>query len=171
LGREAGTIQRILHKAELSWGTYEDLLGFHCNAHPNNLAVVMPAEKEDWNAPWLAPLDFDMAFTKQTFLKDLDPKVNEEMFREYLQMEKNGMRCSLAGDNQLNSGATGTANLPKVFENLRWALRDTILLGFMSAYNDFPDKHSIKNFDHKDWLFGARSLIELALIVTQNQIA
>lgn len=40
LGRETGEILRILHQNEISWGTYDDLLGMHCNAHPNNLVLI-----------------------------------------------------------------------------------------------------------------------------------
>lgn len=40
LGREVGVVQRVLYENSISWGTYDDLLGFHCNAHPNNLILL-----------------------------------------------------------------------------------------------------------------------------------
>ncbi len=39
-GREAGTIQRLLRTNDISWGTYTDPLGTHCNAHPNNFVLL-----------------------------------------------------------------------------------------------------------------------------------
>lgn len=75
LGWEAGRILAIIHKVDnflfgcifltrlqerISWGTYPDKLGIHCNAHPNNLVLL---DKGDY---FLAPLDFDMAFTEQS---------------------------------------------------------------------------------------------------------
>lgn len=71
----------------------------------------------------LAPLDFDMAFTKNTFNKLKDGKRDDALFRDYMEMEKNGMLTALAGDEQLNSGVKGTADLPHNFLPLKWALR------------------------------------------------
>lgn len=65
----------------------------------------------------LAPLDFDMAFTKSTFSKD------DTLFHEWMELEKNGLVMVLAGDPELSTGVTATADLPKTFSNLRWALR------------------------------------------------
>jgi len=43
-GKECGEVQRVMVDNEISWGTYEDLLAFHCNAHPNNM-VLLPKVK------------------------------------------------------------------------------------------------------------------------------
>ncbi|KAL6079151.1 RNase H domain-containing protein, variant 3 [Balamuthia mandrillaris] len=40
VGREAGQIQRVLRDNDISWGTYVDSLGTHCNSHPNNLVLL-----------------------------------------------------------------------------------------------------------------------------------
>ncbi len=40
LGRETGVIQRLLRSNDISWGTYVDALGTHCNAHPNNFVLL-----------------------------------------------------------------------------------------------------------------------------------
>ena len=37
LGRECGVVQRLLSDNEVSWGTYPDAMGTHCNAHVNNM--------------------------------------------------------------------------------------------------------------------------------------
>ena len=70
LGRECGMVQRMLSDADISWGTYPDAMGTHCNAHVNNM-VVLPSStvaSASLDAPFLAPVDFDMAFTKDSFL-------------------------------------------------------------------------------------------------------
>lgn len=87
LGQECGWVLRRLHEAGINWGTYTDLLGTHCNAHANNLAIVYPSlhrhsqngggakEKQKDDDPLhrslLAPLDFDMAFKREDFLPRL----------------------------------------------------------------------------------------------------
>lgn len=45
-GREAGAIVKAMADAELSWGYYVDhVMEPHCNAHPNNLAVLPPVRQ------------------------------------------------------------------------------------------------------------------------------
>jgi hypothetical protein len=65
----------------------------------------------------LAPLDFDMAFTKDTFSKD------EEQWQEWMALERAGILGVLAGDDQLSTGVTATAPLPRNYATLRYALR------------------------------------------------
>lgn len=48
-GYETGTILRLLHHHNISWGTYEDVLGTHCNSHPNNLVLLAPVF---WRVVW-----------------------------------------------------------------------------------------------------------------------
>ena len=40
LGREVGIVQRVMKENHISWGTYDDLLGVHCNGHTNNLVLL-----------------------------------------------------------------------------------------------------------------------------------
>ena len=42
IGVDAGTCIRGLHNAGICWGTYQDFLGSHCNAHANNLLLLPP---------------------------------------------------------------------------------------------------------------------------------
>ena len=87
LGFECGRVLFVLGEGRVSWGTYPDSLGTHCNAHANNM-VVLPtltpaalaaaeaadAATEATGAPerpersLLAPLDFDMAFTEDAYV-------------------------------------------------------------------------------------------------------
>ena len=45
LGREVGLICKVFKEAGLSWGTYVDMLGTHCNSHINNLVLIPPDQK------------------------------------------------------------------------------------------------------------------------------
>lgn len=38
-GRDAGATLRLMHADGISWGTYSDKMGVHCNAHANNLVL------------------------------------------------------------------------------------------------------------------------------------
>lgn len=64
-GWETGMCLRTLREGNISWGTYADLMGVHCNAHTNNLVLRAEANA---TAPFLAMLDLDMAFTKKSHM-------------------------------------------------------------------------------------------------------
>ena len=74
LGWECGAVQYALGQNNISWGTYSDAMGTHCNAHANNMVVRsfsstnLSMEEDDFR--FLAPLDFDMSFTKETFVME-----------------------------------------------------------------------------------------------------
>eukprot|EP00435_Cladocopium_sp_Y103_P072008 s76_g39.t1 len=55
LGWECGVTLRALHEAQISWGTYSDSMGIHCNAHINNFVVKA---MDAGNGTFLAALDF-----------------------------------------------------------------------------------------------------------------
>jgi len=177
LGWEVGCVMRVLRAQQIIWGTYADKLGHHCNAHPNNLVVTLP-QTESPDSPLLAPLDFDMAFTERMFSptfaaehsnqKPLDPAAKTaELFAELIELERNGMAMALAGDAELNSGATGSAVLRPAHQLLKWTLRDTMLLAFNCALVGDPDPHPLQT----DCQRSLRLLIELALHLTCSEIA
>jgi hypothetical protein len=68
LGLECGAVVKRLHAAGVSWGTYADLMGTHCNAHANNMVVQIPTAAAA-SGRLLAPLDFDMAYTREEFIE------------------------------------------------------------------------------------------------------
>ena len=43
LGRECGTVGRILHDNRVVWGAYRDATGTHMNAHANNFVLLSPS--------------------------------------------------------------------------------------------------------------------------------
>jgi len=157
-GREAGAFQRILRINDISWGTYVDPLGTHCNAHPNNFILLPEGESADY---FLAPLDFDMAFTHRTFNRE------EAQYDEWMALEDRALKMALAGDENLSSGMTGVAVLDANFTILKWALRDTMVLGFISGFLGEEDIHP-----PIPALSGAaHALLKLALALTANEIA
>jgi hypothetical protein len=152
IGRQCGAALRLMHAREISWGTYVDELGTHCNAHSNNFVVLPEA-----HAPQLvAPLDLDMAFTRRSFLRP------EATWREWLALERNGLRMTLAGDPQVNSGVQLESPLPPAWAALRWALRDTLLCAFDAAYAGKPDEHPLSATLHAPM----HALFRLALMHT-----
>lgn len=164
LGWQTGTIVRAIHDANINWGTYEDLLGNHCNSHPNNLVVL----QQPSNGFVLAPLDFDLAFTRETYQT---PKVTQRSeldssWAELKAMETQGMLLALGGLN-LNSGVEGKADIPPSYEPIRIALRDTIVKAFDAAYN----KREMRDEDQTSNHHLHQSLIRLALILSENVVA
>eukprot|EP01124_Arcella_intermedia_P019666 TRINITY_DN26992_c0_g1_i1.p1 TRINITY_DN26992_c0_g1~~TRINITY_DN26992_c0_g1_i1.p1 ORF type:complete len:518 (-),score=95.10 TRINITY_DN26992_c0_g1_i1:63-1424(-) len=158
LGRECGAICRTLWKNDLSWGTYEDILGFHCNAHVNNL-VVLP--KGPPGSALLSPLDFDMAFFKSTF------SLPGSLWEDWKILELNGMKMVLAGDPETSTGVLNAAVLDRQGNLFRYALRDTMMVAFNEAVEEKPDRHP-PILEIEDYL---RALIDLALIVTEKETA
>ena len=58
---------RALKEEEIVWGTFRDASGLHVNAHSNNMVLVNEGySKENQLRVFLAPLDFDMAYTKRS---------------------------------------------------------------------------------------------------------
>lgn len=124
LGWECGQILRTLHDKDILWGTYVDDMGVHCNAHSNNFVIVAPefqtaltADAKSEKVTLLAPLDFDMAFDRETFVFE------SSKFDEWKVLEHNGLRMALAGDPNISTGVLAEAKLAQPFVDLKWALR------------------------------------------------
>jgi len=156
LGREAGTVLRILHENNLSWGTYIDPMGTHCNAHVNNF-IVLP----QGHANLLAPLDFDLAFKKGSFTKD------ETTWTEWMTIEINGLKLAIAGDPLLTTGVLEQVHLSEDYMTLKWGLRDTMTLGFLSGLENREDIHPpLPEYDDV-----IHSVMKMALMVTEEKVA
>lgn len=61
IGWEVGVVKRLFCQHGINWGFFTDHGVTHCNAHLNNFAVMKPENKMNL----LAPLDFDLSFTKE----------------------------------------------------------------------------------------------------------
>jgi hypothetical protein len=172
LGREVGLVLAALHDAGVCWGTYQDELGFHCNAHVNNLVVLR-------EGPWLlAPLDFDMAFTRAMFDPGLAAQAGvgaglfPREFDELLAFEKvMGMRTTLAGSDFTSTGVTGDGGhdhvngAPQGPDGIKLLLlRDELVAGFDAALG--PDVHEMTP---EEWA-KCRQLVVRALQVTKDML-
>ncbi len=107
--------------------------GFHSNAHSNNL-VVLPETTAAIHSCFLAPLDLDMCFTRETFLhKTTDlSSIDTNIYDEWTAPEANNMAMQLAGMNYLgiSTGVTATAAVPERLVAVQWMWRDTIMNGY-----------------------------------------
>jgi hypothetical protein len=127
----------------------------------------------------LAPLDFDMAFN----ISDLDQSFPTKK-DDWMNVEKNSLVLALAGDESLNTGAMGFAELDATYAMLKWALRyriqaiyvnesyfnvnrDTLVCGFSSGLKNEADTHPLT----EGHLLATRALLELALIMTSRKIS
>jgi hypothetical protein len=165
-GWEVGAIMRLMHDEQISWGTYEDAIGLHCNAHCNNL-VLVPESLSEPGAPFLAPLDLDMAFEKKSFNYWKDGKRDSSLFKTWFSIEYTGMENALAG---WVGGSTGTfleAKLTGPIKAVKVALRDTMTLGLRASYNKQKDLLPAR----KDLSPYCHALLRLALIHTSQKVA
>lgn len=104
-----------------------------------------------------------MAFETSTFIKEASKHTLEEL----LYSEKFSMKAALAGDEQLNSGVSGSAQLEGVYLVLKWILRDTMVRGFMSAFSSEDDSHPPLEEFHE----ATHALLQMALMMTENKTA
>ena len=167
LGFECGSILGLMHYYRISWGTYIDELGTHCNAHPNNLVIKLSSSI---SSLWLAPLDFDMSFTETSYRPN---PMNNQSFDELIQLELSGFQLTLGGDSQASSGVTAWIEMPDdQWTSARWLLRDIMLNEFNQTYNETIRHGSIKLFDsfsQKEYS-ALQALIRLALMTTMKEI-
>eukprot|EP01083_Nonionella_stella_P039608 107716_1 len=177
LGYESGYIQNVMHKHGISWGTYSDALGTHCNAHCNNYVVLAYDECKRYDL-CLAPLDFDMAFYEKEYLQQMDEQYAKYTFKELIEMERNGNRASLSGDPQISSGVhwdleEDVSAQGHDFQWIHWALTDTLISSFDKAYHSKLDQKNKSIFS--DWDQSKQKLMyaifNLALIHTLNVVA
>lgn len=77
------------------------------------------------------------------------------------------MKMCLAGSTEINSGVKGVADIPAEYLPLKWALRDTMVKGWMSGFNGEEDVHPLQ----EDLVPAVRALLNLALIMTEKDIA
>lgn len=103
-----------------------------------------------------------MAFTASTFSQD------ETTFKEWMTMEQISMKLALAAYPGLTSGILAeSANLTPDQQQVRWALRDTLVGAFEGAVNGVPDAHPADK-TLEDALY---ALFGIALIVSEKEVA
>ena len=163
IGWECGNVLKTLHEGGISWGTYKDSLGTHCNAHLNNLVVKNTTIPSQDNTRLLAALDFDMSFTKDTYRSH-----HVWDFNSVLEFElKNGMRQVLSGSDFSSTGVANNILVPKEFDVVMTAIHDTLIKSFDSSIGSSPP-----NNPHNPELDDVvRDVITLSLILTQDVVA
>ncbi|CAF1187433.1 unnamed protein product [Rotaria sordida] len=165
-GFECGSILGLMHYHRISWGTYTDELGVHCNAHPNNLVIKLSSSTSSF---LLAPLDFDMSFTEMSYLPNEN---NNQSFDEIIKLELSAFQLTLSGDSQASSGVTAWIEMSDdQWTSARWLLRDIMLNEFTRIYNETIQNGSIKSFDSfsNEQNYVLQSLIRLSLIKTMKE--
>ena len=94
---EVGFVKNFFEEIDLNWGTFD----YHCNAHLDNFIML----KNNSKKIFLAPLDFDLAFTRDQFVdlnyinaKGIENKLN---FDDLLEREKNNLIIQMIGFNMI----------------------------------------------------------------------
>jgi len=168
LGFQAGLVCRSLEENAISWGTYPDATGIHCNSHANNLVVLDPVSASAIDSQLIAPVDFDMAFTETDFRPEIVAASHQNIFPRtwsaLIQWEQQmGMRTSLAGSNFTSTGVTNQQLSETSSRGLRLlsaCFRDTVVAGFDAA---LAGKDSLMTLVDPA---SASALIKLSLILT-----
>merc|ERR1712176_501632 len=131
----------------ISWGTYPDAMGIHCNAHINNL-VVKP-ETAGRPTSFLAALDFDMAFTRDNFLPEATAthaSLGLDTWEGVLEFEATmGMKTVLSGDDFASTGVANEVAVPELHTISEMAVRDTLVTAYDAARAGGMDVHPFAN--------------------------
>lgn len=165
LGYECGLAVKALHAAGIAWGTYADAMGIHCNAHVNNL-VVKPPSRGTFPNTFLAPLDFDMAFTKEGYLPEAcSTRMGLDSWDGILEFEGTmGMLMVLGGSDFASTGVANTAATPSSHAIVETAVRDTLCSAYRAAREGSVDVHPHDAARQE----ASHALIRLALCLTTH---
>lgn len=176
MGYECGLIKRKMQEAHISWGSYIDHgpYNFHCNAHANNL-IILPMG----NKSLLAPLDYDLAYSKETYINILNDtptfKEHDESFYEnYICMEMNELGYNLCGGEDYNFDFGKKEELKdesledKVKNALKYLCNDVMYENYMKGFDYVNKERIIKDIETNVVL---HDLIKVALVMTHDLIA
>jgi hypothetical protein len=173
LGRETGLFKRLLRDNHISWGTFCDHDQFepHCNAHPSNFVVLPITPQRKPGSPLLGTVDFDLAYTRDTFFSTLRDQplfghFDVELFDSWMDSEDQELARALAGE----AASTGLVGVNVDIDDqyllaCKWAMRDTLLAGFQSGFAKEPEKHAIALHLEP----AVEALIKMALMLTSER--
>ena len=176
IGYEVGRIKKRLQEAHINWGSYIDRgFDYHCNAHSNNL-VILP----QGNDSLLAPLDFDLAFSKEkmvTIYKEANTfgQHDETYWDNYINAEFVDLSLNLCGAEDYNFDFEKNKKNPDSFEvrirnTIRYLLCDCMLENYMKGFDNIPSEDVIDNNKLKEDSF-LHNIVKLALISTADDVA
>eukprot|EP00042_Codosiga_hollandica_P017814 m.50213 g.50213 ORF g.50213 m.50213 type:complete len:523 (+) comp48082_c0_seq1:103-1671(+) len=166
LGFECGTAIRALAREQISWGSFRDLGGTHCNAHGNNFVLKAPTADLSRHSNFLALVDFDLAFSVDDYLRTGDAATDHAEARELVAMELNALGMDLAA----SQNTTGTKNdhqVPESVVPLRWGLRDTLVRAYLISSSGEHNPHPPRS----EFYSACYSLLSLAILRTHETIA
>ena len=178
-----------LHRKSISWGTFQDAMcrmeldEWHCNAHSNNFVLLPPSSSQPSNGenhrPILAFLDLDLAYSAETFIglnttDHVTAGISKEAFTSIAWKEYVNLMEVLAGSDA-TSGVPQIAlsTIQKqnpVFEGVKSALSDTLVLAYIDAYNENKHTFSGEIYD-EDLHEAAYCIMKLAIIVMSPFVA
>ena len=176
IGYEVSRVKKCLQVAHINWGSYLDRgYDYHCNAHSNNL-VVLP----QGNDSLLAPLDFDLAFTKEKMMiihKEAPTfgQVDESYWDNYINAEFVDLSLNLCGAEDFNFDFEKNKKNENSFEvkirnAIRFLLCDCMLENYMKGFDNIPSESVINSEQlKKDSFF--HNIVKLALLVTAEDVA
>ncbi|MCX7972969.1 MAG: hypothetical protein N3B16_00510 [Candidatus Aminicenantes bacterium] len=136
LGSQMGYIKKVLEKEGFIWGTFLDPReSHHCNAHCNNFILNITGN----NFLNLSIIDFDLSFNKESFIQ-LEELKNNYNFENLLRIEKWFLQCDIVDALFTQSQDKSSAFLEEPYNSIRTCLRETMMAGFLSGYNnELPD--------------------------------
>ena len=176
IGYEVGRIKKRLQEAHINWGSYIDRgFDYHCNAHSNNL-VVLPQGNESL----LAPLDFDLAFSKEKMIIIYKESPtfgthDESYWENYINAEFVDLSLNLCGAEDYNFDFEKNRKDQDSFEiriknAFKYLLCDSMLENYMKGFDNIPSEDVIDNNKLKEDSF-FHNIVKLALLLTANDVA
>ena len=177
IGYEVGKIKKCLQEAHINWGSYIDRgFDYHCNAHSNNL-VILP----QGNNSLLAPLDFDLAFTKEKMVmiyKEAKTfgQYDESYWDNYINAEFVDLSLNLCGaedynfDFDKNKNKNDNSFEGKIKIVIKYLLCDCMLENYMKGFDNIDSEDVINTNQLKDNSF-FHNIIKLALVTTADDTA
>lgn len=132
LGSQMGFIKRSLEEEDFIWGTFLDPReAHHFNAHGNNFILNLN-KNGHLN---LSPVDFDLAFNRESFIQ-LEKLKNDYSFDSLFKIEKSLLQYDIVDGITLIGFDQPSISLQEPYNALRSCLRETMILGFLTGYND-----------------------------------
>ena len=176
IGYEVGKIKKCLQENHINWGSYIDRgFDYHCNAHSNNL-VILP----QGNNSLLAPLDFDLAFTKEKMViiyKEVPTfgTYDESYWDNYINAEFVDLSLNLCGAEDYNFDFEKNKKNDDSFEGkikkvIKYLLCDCMLENYMKGFDNIISEDVISSSQLKEDSF-FHNIIKLALVITADDIA
>jgi hypothetical protein len=145
IGWEAGRALAGIHRSGHIWGTFADHnpADIHCNAHTDNVVVLSPdiGKRPDGKYQLLAPVDFDMAFTKDQAVAVFDveePKPDPDVQQSQVSFEVTQFIQDLGGMTAIEVGVSTAIQArpqPEGSNNIvLWIARDVAVWEAHHAY-------------------------------------